>query len=162
MRRLSFGALVLGLSGAALAVLAAGYLGVLGSGGDRGMADASAPSTIALGSKVYAQQCAVCHGPNLEGQPNWRSRLADGRLPAPPHDETGHTWHHPDAVLFDVTKYGGAKNAPPGFVSGMPAFGDKLTDREIRAVLAYIKSRWPEPVRQRQARIDRQSSNSVR
>lgn len=156
MRKPSFGAVVIGLSGAALAVMVAGYMGAYGSGGDTAAIDASAPSTIALGKKIYAQQCAACHGQNLEGQPDWRSRLADGRLPAPPHDETGHTWHHPDALLFDVTKYGGAKNAPPGFVSGMPAFGGKLTDREIGTVLAYIKSRWPEPVRQRQARINAQ------
>lgn len=156
MKKPSFGTIVFGLSGAALAVMVAGYMGAFGSGGDSAAIDASAPSTIALGKNIYAQQCAACHGANLEGQPNWRSRLADGRLPAPPHDETGHTWHHPDAMLFDVTKHGGAKNAPPGFVSGMPAFGDKLTDREIAAVLAYIKSRWPEPVRQRQARINAQ------
>ena len=27
-------------------------------------------------------------------------------LPAPPHNETGHTWHHPDEMLFAITKYG--------------------------------------------------------
>ena len=84
---------------------------------------------------------AACHGVRLEGQPNWRSQLANGSLPAPPHDETGHTWHHPDQLLFDITKHGGAKNAPAGFVSGMPAFGGKLADRDIWAALAYIKSR---------------------
>ena len=61
---------------------------------------------VALGETVYAAQCAACHGASLEGQPNWRERGADGRLPAPPHDATGHTWHHPDAVLFELTKHG--------------------------------------------------------
>ena len=154
MKKPSFGAVVGGLAVAAIAVMAAGYMGVFGPGTDSAAIDASSPAIIASGKILYAQQCASCHGANLEGQPNWRSRLPGGGLPAPPHDETGHTWHHPDALIFDVTKYGGAKNAPPGFVSGMPAFGDKLTDREIRTVLAYIKSRWPEPVRQRQARIN--------
>ncbi|MFT5485421.1 MAG: mono/diheme cytochrome c family protein [Paracoccaceae bacterium] len=156
MKKPSFGVVVVGLSGAAIAVMVAGYMGAFGSETDIAAIDISSPVTIALGKKIYAQQCAACHGPNLEGQPNWRSRLADGSLPAPPHDETGHTWHHPDALLFGVTKYGGAKNAPSGFVSGMPAFGEKLTDREIGTVLAYIKSRWPEPVRERQARINAQ------
>jgi hypothetical protein len=45
-------------------------------------------------------------GANLEGQPNWKERQANGRLPAPPHDASGHTWHHPDAQLFGITKQG--------------------------------------------------------
>lgn len=36
----------------------------------------------------------------------------------------------------------------------MPAFGETLSHREIYAILAYIKSRWPTEVRARQARID--------
>ena len=73
-------------------------------------------------------------------------RNARGRLPAPPHDESGHTWHHDDVVLFEVTKYGLAKHAPAGYQSDMPAFGDRLSDDEIVAVLAYIKSRWPQDI----------------
>lgn len=99
--------------------------------------------TLALGGKLYAQHCASCHGANLEGQPNWRSRLPSGRMPAPPHDETGHTWHHPDEVLFAITKHGVVPPyAPPGYESDMPGFGGKLSDDEIRAVLTYIASRW--------------------
>ena len=45
------------------------------------------------GFNNYQEYCASCHGVNLEGQANWRSRNQDGTLPAPPHDETGHTWH---------------------------------------------------------------------
>ena len=116
-------------------------------------ADAGNVELVALGQEIYTAECAACHGVLLEGQPNWRSRLANGSLPAPPHDETGHTWHHPDQFLFDITKHGGAKNASAGFVSGMPAFGGKRADRDIWAALAYIKSRWPEPVRQRQTMI---------
>jgi mono/diheme cytochrome c family protein len=88
----------------------------------------------------------------LEGQPNWRERLPSGRLPAPPHDASGHTWHHPDAVLFTITRDGlGA--IVPGYESDMPAFGGVLSDAEIRAVLAFIKSRWPERERAFQAEI---------
>lgn len=99
--------------------------------------------TLALGGNLYAQHCASCHGASLEGQPNWRSRLPNGRMPAPPHDESGHTWHHPDEVLFGITKHGVVPPyAPPGYQSDMPGFGGKLTDEEIRAVLAYIASHW--------------------
>ncbi|MDO8276710.1 MAG: hypothetical protein Q7T63_01135 [Burkholderiaceae bacterium] len=34
---------------------------------------------------------------------SWRSPGADGRTPAPPHDETGHTWHHDAAPLIDIS-----------------------------------------------------------
>lgn len=61
---------------------------------------------VALGQRVYAGQCAACHGMQLEGQANWRERGPDGRLPAPPHDASGHTWHHPDEQLFQITKHG--------------------------------------------------------
>jgi len=108
-----------------------------------------APSeeTLALGAKLYAEHCAACHGARLEGQPDWRERLPSGRLPAPPHDATGHTWHHPDEVLFAITKQGFAPPvAPPGYESDMPAFGGVLSDDEIRAVLAYIKSQWPKEI----------------
>lgn len=98
---------------------------------------------VSRGEQVYAQQCAACHGARLEGQPDWQSRNAEGRLPAPPHDEHGHTWHHDDQVLFELTKYGLAKHAPAGYQSDMPAFEGTLADRDIVAALAFIKSRWP-------------------
>ena len=111
-------------------------------------------SVVARGKDIYAAQCASCHGPNLEGQENWRQRQPDGLLPAPPHDETGHTWHHPDAVLFDLTKRGPAALAGGGYRSAMPSYEDALSDDEIIAVLSYIKSRWPEPVRDRHDTIN--------
>jgi mono/diheme cytochrome c family protein len=111
--------------------------------GDDPRADARDPAKVALGAKVYAQHCAACHGAKLEGQPDWRRRLANGRLPAPPHDESGHTWHHPDRVLFGITQKGLVPPyAPEDYGTDMPAFGGKLTDEEIWAVLAYIKSHW--------------------
>jgi mono/diheme cytochrome c family protein len=101
------------------------------------------PAQVALGQKLYAQHCAACHGAKLEGQPDWRRRLPNGRMPAPPHDESGHTWHHPDAVLFGITKDGLVPPyAPRDYQSDMPAFGGTLSDEEIRAVLAYIKGHW--------------------
>ena len=117
--------------------------------------DADDPGLVALGQTVYTQNCASCHGAKLEGQPDWRSRKPDGRLPAPPHDESGHTWHHADGQLFRLTRDGlKPPLAPKGYQSDMPAFGDVLTDKQIRAALAFIKSTWPAPIRARQTRID--------
>lgn len=104
---------------------------------------------VANGELIYLENCASCHGENLEGQPEWRSPGSDGRLPAPPHDETGHTWHHSDRLLFDYTKLGGKKALSKVGVeldSGMPGFSDQLSDDEILDVIAFIKSTWPERV----------------
>jgi mono/diheme cytochrome c family protein len=122
-----------------------------------GRADANDTAQVALGKAVYVANCASCHGADLEGQPDWRVRKADGRLPAPPHDASGHTWHHPDSVLFSITKDGLAEHAPPGYKTDMPAFGDVLTDEEIWAALAYIKSRWPAETRARQEAISKRA-----
>ena len=96
------------------------------------------------GAALYQQNCASCHGAELQGQPDWRSPGPDGRLPAPPHDATGHTWHHGDDILFRITRDGTAAVVGGGYASDMPGFGDALTDAEIRAILDYIKSTWPE------------------
>jgi mono/diheme cytochrome c family protein len=111
---------------------------------------------VVEGQQLYQDNCASCHGANLEGQSDWRSPGPDGVLPAPPHDKTGHTWHHADNVLFDYTKLGGkAALALQGvdFQSGMPGFGEQLTDAQIWNILAYIKSSWPD--RQRQVQSER-------
>ena len=116
-----------------------------------GAADPRDARQVALGETIYRQHCASCHGGRLEGQPDWRRRKPDGRLPAPPHDATGHTWHHADEQLFRITKFGLTPPlAPEGYQSDMPAFGAVLSDSEIRAVLAYIKSRWPPEILARQ------------
>ncbi|MEJ6399571.1 c-type cytochrome [Yoonia sp. 208BN28-4] len=108
------------------------------------------PVIVALGASVYEANCASCHGANLEGQANWRSPGDDGRLPAPPHDETGHTWHHDGDTLFRLTKYGtGALIGDPDYASNMPIYEGVLSDEEIIAVLSYIKSTWPDDVRAR-------------
>jgi mono/diheme cytochrome c family protein len=113
-------------------------------------------SVVARGQAVYVAQCASCHGRNLEGQPDWQTRDKDGFLPAPPHDQSGHTWHHPDRLLFDITKRGLAEAANLNdYKTRMPAFGDVLADEDIVAVLSYIKSQWPEDVQQRHNELNR-------
>jgi mono/diheme cytochrome c family protein len=116
--------------------------------------DALEAQRIAIGKRVYDAHCAACHGAALEGQPEWRVRRPDGRLPAPPHDASGHTWHHSDRELFELTKYGLQRFAGPTYVTDMPAFEGVLTDEEIRSVLAYIRSTWPQQIRERQARMN--------
>ena len=129
---------------AGVALLVAAAAAWLGYG--RGAASAQ----VALGRQLYAVHCAGCHGANLEGQPEWQTRLPSGRMPAPPHDASGHTWHHSDDQLFAITKRG-VSAIVPGYESDMPGFEGVLSEDEIRAVLAFIKSTWPEKEREYQA-----------
>jgi mono/diheme cytochrome c family protein len=98
------------------------------------------PHQVAQGQVVYQTFCAQCHGLLGEGQPNWQQRHSDGSYPPPPHDSSGHTWHHSDGLLYRIVRDGGRIYKDPGFKSGMPAFGDRLSPKEIRAVIAYLKS----------------------
>ncbi|MBV6273765.1 c-type cytochrome [Alcaligenaceae bacterium CGII-47] len=123
--------------------------------------DPADQSLVVQGKAIYANNCAACHGESLQGQPNWRERMPNGKLPAPPHDKTGHTWHHPDGMLVDMVKNGlvPGKTAPPGYVSDMPPYRDILSDKEIIAVLTYIKSSWPPKVLEAQKEVTLQRQN---
>ena len=135
-------------------VVAAIVLAVFTVGGSSAPIQPSG-SDVAAGAVLYAENCASCHGDTLEGEPDWQIAKDDGTLPAPPHDQTGHTWHHGDALLFDYTKQGGqaamAARGVTSFTSGMPGFGDTLSDQQIWDILAFIKSTWPDRIRQMQA-----------
>ncbi len=146
--------LIIGAAGVVVLGSAALLYGV-GRNSGPAFIDPADQARVIQGKVIYANNCATCHGAELQGQPNWRERLPNGRLPAPPHDKFGHTWHHPDAMLFDMVKNGlvPGKTAPPGYESDMPAYATILTDDEIIAVLTYIKSSWPPKVLQAQREV---------
>lgn len=154
MKRIVLGALAI------VAIVGVGGVVYKQFGDKSGIADPKDIKQVALGSTVYAKACAECHGANLEGEPNWQVPKEDGGLPAPPHDSSGHTWHHGDALLFKYTKHGGASIVPKGFNSGMPGFADSLSDEEIWAVLAFIKSGWSEKELKRQQRMTEQEKKN--
>lgn len=114
--------------------------------------DPSNPALVARGKAVYDQHCGSCHGAYLQGQPDWRHRLPNGRLPAPPHDPTGHTWHHADSDLFDMIK-NGVPSIIPDYKTDMPTFRDVLSDADIWAVISFIESTWPADIRARQQQV---------
>ena len=121
------------------------------------------PHVLEVGAKVYQLRCAVCHGAHLEGQPNWRKTDATGRFPAPPHDASGHTWHHPDDLLFRITKYGVAKASNlKDYDSAMPAFDGVLTDAEIIAVLSWIKAQWPPEILKHQDEVNADAAQQAK
>lgn len=140
-------------SGAAVSLAALSAF-LLGAGSGSMMADYQ--PDLARGEAIYSEACAACHGANLEGEANWRSPGPDGRLPAPPHDASGHTWHHSDRVLLDITMRGTAAVVGGGYESNMPGFGDTYTEEELRDVLEWIKTQWPDRERAHQASVTAQ------
>ncbi|CUI00407.1 c-type cytochrome [Leisingera aquaemixtae] len=144
----------------AAGLAAAGYYWLAESGPQAaGILPYQDPEAVALGEAVYLDHCASCHGADLQGEPNWQDRDSDGYLPAPPQDESGHTWHHPDAQLLDITRRGVAEVVGNGYRSRMGGFAGVLTEEEMLAVLAYIKSRWPAKVIARHNQINSQADN---
>jgi mono/diheme cytochrome c family protein len=106
-------------------------------------------SEITRGQELYAIHCASCHGSELKGEADWQVQNEDGSFRAPPHDASGHTWHHSDELLLETIRLGGERL--PDNIGGtrkMPAFEEVLTTQQMMAVLTYIKSTWPEDIRQ--------------
>lgn len=101
---------------------------------------------IAQGEGLYLQHCANCHGVDRQGAENWKVSGLDGRLPPPPHDDSGHTWHHPDFQLVEIIRTGGA----PLYDGVMPGFAERLARHEIDAILEYLKSEWGREAREYQ------------
>ena len=141
-RLVTLGALAAGAALIGWVWLGGGQSGVGSTNGGQGRAGLLRPDDARLvtkGAKIYAKACANCHGARLEGQPGWRTR----RGLAPAHDETGHTWHHPDGMLLQVVREGTVRMG-----GAMPAFRGVLTDEEMLAVMSFIKSRWPRKIRE--------------
>jgi mono/diheme cytochrome c family protein len=138
---------------AAVIVVMGGLVSWVIAGGEPTKPNPESPSLVARGKILYAKQCASCHGENLEGQPNWRERLPNGRLPAPPHDATGHTWHHADKELFSMIKTG-IPEIVLGYETDMPKYEGILSDSDIWSVLSFIESTWSPEIRARQQRMN--------
>ena len=96
---------------------------------------------IERGKIAYEKNCVSCHMINLAGAENWKGMDEDGHRKAPPLNGTGHTWHHDDKTLHAIIKYGLAKLVK-NYDGKMMGFGDKLSDKDIDIVLAYMKSDW--------------------
>ena len=110
--------------------------------------------SIARGELLYNQYCASCHMSNLSGAKNWKGVDKDGHRKAPPLNGTGHTWHHDDASLHNIIKYGLAKIVK-NYEGKMIGFGDKINDKQIDSVLSYIKSHWEDQIYDRQISISK-------
>ena len=97
---------------------------------------------IAKGKIAYENNCVSCHQVNLVGAKNWKGLDEDGHRKAPPLNGTGHTWHHDDATLHNIIKYG-LNKLVKNYEGKMLGFEHKLRDKDIDSILSYMKSFWP-------------------
>jgi len=121
------------------------------------ISDADEPSDqqqVARGEDLYQQHCASCHLADLSGDPEWKTPNYDGSYPPPPHDSSGHTWHHPDRVLLEIIRDG--SDFPQ---SRMPSFADRLSDEEILTILEFFKANWGPEEREYQRQVTEQQSH---
>jgi mono/diheme cytochrome c family protein len=90
--------------------------------------DVPIPTTeesIALGSQLFTANCARCHGPEGQGTPRAPSLNVKSFL----------TGTNDQAILQIVT------SGVPG--TAMPAWGDRMTDAEIQAIVGFIRQWEP-------------------
>lgn len=96
------------------------------------------------GQQIYDTSCAACHGRDGKGTP--RSISAFKRPDTfPDFTRCDQTTAEVDAAYRDVIEHGGPSR---GFSQIMPAFGEVLSDSDIRDVIAYLRSfcrnpHWP-------------------
>ncbi len=109
---------------------------------------------IARGKIVYENNCTSCHQVNLVGTENWKGLDEDGHRKAPPLNGSAHTWHHDDATLHNIIKYGLTKLVK-NYEGKMLGFEGNLNDKDIDSVLSYMKSFWPDDMYQRQINLSK-------
>ena len=108
------------------------------------------PEAVARGEGLFQKNCAVCHG--VKGVAENPAEIRGGAKPgggywAPALNGTAHVWHHAPDVLFRIVKEGSPVPDSP-----MRGWNGRMNDEEIRSVLAYLRSLWPETVRARYRR----------
>jgi mono/diheme cytochrome c family protein len=112
---------------------------------DSGDAQAKEENRTKLGKATFDKNCVSCHGKDARGtSTDWKRLLPNGKYPAPPLNGTAHAWHHSPKLLLNTINNGGVKLG-----GWMPAFKDKLTDKEKQATLDYLHSLWSKDIQQK-------------
>jgi mono/diheme cytochrome c family protein len=109
----------------------------LAGGAGSAQAGPAAQADEALGERIYAERCAFCHGDQGDGN----GPVADYLAPRP-RDFTGAVFKLSSSangtLPAEADLIGTVAEGIPG--TAMPAWKDILTEEEIRAVAAYLKS----------------------
>ncbi len=122
------------------ALLAAGVAALVVACADTDPTEAE----VARGGELYERHCAACHGGATGGD------ISD--IP-PRHNAEGHTWHHADCELERIVLEGMPQRE--GYPE-MPAFGEELSEEDVEAILAHIKTWWEPYQRASQAETTEQ------
>lgn len=128
----------MGFSGRAYVVVALVGLAVSATFLGRAVLRREEPATVSVsttrGGLLYETHCTVCHG---------RSGKGDGpgarviRQPMRDFSNPSAMREVNDRFLFEIVKKGSSQF---GRSNAMPSWGMKLSDEEIRAVVAHIRS----------------------
>lgn len=111
------------------------------------------PDTLAMGERLYRQNCATCHGGDAQGENPFSpggGRKPGGGYIAPALNGSAHTWHHPPEALYRMVSEGSPVQDSP-----MRGWEGRMSDEEINSVLSYVRSLWPEGIRRRYDRMHR-------
>ena len=102
-------------------------------------------SMVLLGETIYNKNCVSCHGSKGQGlAKDWKVKDENGNYPAPPLNGTAHTWHHSPAQLLYTINKGGVEMG-----GQMPAFEERLTEEEKKALIDYMYSLWPKEIQEK-------------
>lgn len=93
---------------------------------------------VKAGKPLFKKTCAVCHGTNGEGAPDWKINYGPPAL-----NGTGHTWHHHLTGLDNTIR-----NGTISIGGSMPPLESQLDSSERAAVLAYIQNWWSDDIYQ--------------
>ena len=77
------------------------------------------------GVSLFAKKCAVCHGKDGTGLPNWKSKGQPNLTKSEWQDS------HTDEEIADTIKNGKGESMPP--------FKDKLSDEEITTLVSRVR-----------------------
>ncbi|MFV0415893.1 MAG: c-type cytochrome [Chthoniobacterales bacterium] len=109
------------------------------SGGGASSGDAISPETIALGKRLFSQNCVVCHQANGEGLPGAFPSLVGSEWVS-----TGQDWHGDNHLVKVVLNgmFGPVTVKGETFNSAMTPWKDLLDDKQIAAILTYVRNEW--------------------
>lgn len=103
------------------------------------------------GVRLYQEHCALCHGPEAQGHPDWRNPQVTA---APPLNGTGNEWKRRKQDMIAAIQNGAKRNGDPV----MPAWKGRLSDQDIEDIIAWYQALWPADVYDRWRKANAQST----
>lgn len=136
--------MVVGLGAVALAIAVIAYV----SANSRSVelrASVTNKEQVAVGRRVYQDNCEACHGVQLKGLPTWHKTVqGDVSRAGTALNTVGDVWQASDNHIFQVISEGTRpipEGAQPVIIHPEP-FKGTLTEDEIWGVMAFIKTTW--------------------